>query len=137
MINESSDVIKMAAGIIFIAALVIILLRNVQISQVFSGSAMDKVEESTQKNYAYLQNFVDTEKVVSVAEAYALFGYNIDLISDLTCSCALCSDGTPGTPREEHNKSLSDLCLRNHLHGNCKVKITKVGDEYHMFVYDV
>lgn len=117
MEREATSVLRIAVAFIFLAATIWMVIIGMTTSKDIVNSAAEDTERSLEHSKEYLINYVAAgEKVVPVAEAYALFCYNTDIISE--CECRFCGKTTP---------SFGECCLKMHLTGNCKVSFQENG----------
>lgn len=117
--GESISTIRMGVVILFFVATVWFALIGLALSREASNEAADELERALEHNTEYVLDYLAAgEQIVPVAEAYALYCYNEDIIS--SCECGFHSPAqTAG--------SVEDCCLRDHLNGKCKVSLVNDG----------
>lgn len=124
--KEALSLMKMAIVILFLAATIWVTLFGMYMARDMVGDAVDRTEGTLSKNTQYILKYlVGGEMDASVAEAYALLTYNSDLI--VSYDCAICGG---------HGTSEEGCCLKNHLSGKCRIKISQDGTgRYVMNIY--
>jgi len=131
--GETTSLAKMAIVIIFLAAAIWVALFGLSLARETVNDTVESTEKALEHGTSYVLNYANGEVQASMAEAYALFSYNQDIISECECSCTVCTHG--GAPKV--STAADTCCLKTHLTGQCRVQLVSDGrGGYRMLVRD-
>ena len=103
----------MSAGLamIFLAAVMVFVIRNASVGKEFMQSAENRIENATnQVMSGTFSEITHTPKTLPASGAYALIGYNESFVKEIVCK--ICD------PNGKRSNSTTDCCLKDHLTGD-------------------